>query len=1012
MIPLHLRLQDFMSYASLDLDLTGVHSAVLSGPNGAGKSTLLDAMTYALWDRARAGAEELIRLGQPEMWVELQFEMDGQVYKVVRRRTRKKGAQTQVTFAQMGPDGEFVSLEGTGVRETQARINAVLRMGYETFVNSAFILQGRADQFTTKTPRDRKALLAEILGLQHYDDLAAKARDRWKGAQAKADALEAEQAEVREVLAARQDTQDRLGAAREAATSVEGLLAQARDRQQRLLAEEAGLKAAQDEIATAQEARKAAEAEQARLAEEAAAHAKQMAATRAQLASRAEVEAAYARFEALTAEDQAHRARQDALHAVERRQAATRQEAQAARHAVALERQGLEAELATLLRERQQHQDVLADRARIEQARAQLVQAREAEAAHLDQAGRFRQLDERRAALERQLELARLRQEDERREREARLARALTAAAELPAVQAATDELVQELKRYEIAAVEQDRVKEKGFGYKAAKERAEAAIEADRGRIRAVEAKLAQLAVELEIHAGGRKHLVIERSHACPLCRTELDEERLAGIRQAYEQEIADLEAGITRHEHEAAEAERLRQETRSRYAALLRELERREPAQQRLGELRQRLTDLKAAQAEADALAQELAAAAAPALPEPLVKEREDVTRALAELAYDPAAQAVLASRVADLKWAEARGWQLEQALAATSKIEARQPDLEARLAELGQREQALSAEWEAKLAALDEEARLVGHDAAGMAEVQAELAGLAGARERHLELQKQLLWLEGAGALEARLEAEAAHQARRVAEIALQLATLERRLDRLPYWQQEHAAATVELERLATQARKLHEDVGKLEAEIARLDALEAKLADKQAAWKAALEEVRTFKELSEAFGKNGIQALIIENALPELEEEANRLLSRITDNRMHVRLATQKEKKTGGVGETLEIYISDEVGTRNYEMYSGGEAFRVNFALRLALSRLLARRAGARLQTLVIDEGFGTQDEKGRERLVEAINAVSNEFKRILVITHVRELKDAFNTTIEVSKRGGVSEVKLSA
>ncbi|MNS76151.1 Nuclease SbcCD subunit C [compost metagenome] len=135
-------------------------------------------------------------------------------------------------------------------------------------------------------------------------------------------------------------------------------------------------------------------------------------------------------------------------------------------------------------------------------------------------------------------------------------------------------------------------------------------------------------------------------------------------------------------------------------------------------------------------------------------------------------------------------------------------------------------------------------------------------------------------------------------------------------------------------------------------------------------------------------------------------------MTDNRMHVRLATQKEKKTGGVHETLEISISDEVGTRPYELYSGGEAFRVNFALRLALSRLLARRAGAKLQTLIIDEGFGTQDERGREKLVEAINAVSDEFARILVITHIRELKDAFNTHIEVVKRGGVSEIRAIA
>ena len=102
-----------------------------------------------------------------------------------------------------------------------------------------------------------------------------------------------------------------------------------------------------------------------------------------------------------------------------------------------------------------------------------------------------------------------------------------------------------------------------------------------------------------------------------------------------------------------------------------------------------------------------------------------------------------------------------------------------------------------------------------------------------------------------------------------------------------------------------------------------------------------------------------------------------------------------------ETLEIQISDNAGKRDYEMFSGGEAFRVNFAIRLALSEVLSQRAGARLQTLVIDEGFGSQDAQGRQRLVEAINLVRQDFAKILVITHIDELKDAFPTRIEVEK-----------
>jgi DNA repair exonuclease SbcCD ATPase subunit len=90
------------------------------------------------------------------------------------------------------------------------------------------------------------------------------------------------------------------------------------------------------------------------------------------------------------------------------------------------------------------------------------------------------------------------------------------------------------------------------------------------------------------------------------------------------------------------------------------------------------------------------------------------------------------------------------------------------------------------------------------------------------------------------------------------------------------------------------------------------------------------------------------------------------------------------------------------------SGGEQFRVNFAIRVALSQLLARRAGTQLQTLIMDEGFGVLDASGREHLVEAINAAQNDFQRILVVTHIDELKDAFPTRIEVTKGADGSEI----
>jgi DNA repair protein SbcC/Rad50 len=154
-----------------------------------------------------------------------------------------------------------------------------------------------------------------------------------------------------------------------------------------------------------------------------------------------------------------------------------------------------------------------------------------------------------------------------------------------------------------------------------------------------------------------------------------------------------------------------------------------------------------------------------------------------------------------------------------------------------------------------------------------------------------------------------------------------------------------------------------------------------------------------------------MLIDSAIPEIEDEVNKLLGRMTDSRMHVRFDTQREAKSSdSTIETLDIRISDELGTRDYELYSGGEAFRVNFAIRVALSKVLARRAGAQLQTLVMDEGFGTQDGQGRERLVEAINTIQDDFERIIVITHIDELKDAFPTRIDVWKTSEGSQVAI--
>lgn len=173
---------------------------------------------------------------------------------------------------------------------------------------------------------------------------------------------------------------------------------------------------------------------------------------------------------------------------------------------------------------------------------------------------------------------------------------------------------------------------------------------------------------------------------------------------------------------------------------------------------------------------------------------------------------------------------------------------------------------------------------------------------------------------------------------------------------------------------------------------------------------EELLDYVLLQQAFSKEGIQALLIEHALPELEHEANNLLAKLTDNQASLKIESLRDLKTGGTKETLDITISDAAGTRAYELFSGGEAFRIDFALRVALSKLLARRAGTTLQTLIIDEGFGSQDDEGLANIMEAIHRIQDEFAKIIIVSHLPSMKEQFPVNFYIHKGADGSNIQI--
>jgi exonuclease SbcC len=696
-IPVELELRNFLAYKDPGpLRLEGIHVACLAGPNGAGKSTILDAITWALWGKARSNSPDaLIHQGETEMRVALVFDLSGLRYRVIRqRKAGKRGASLLELQAWDEQTNSWRTLSENTMRATQERIEKLLKLDYDTFVNSAFLMQGRADEFTTKTPNQRKQVLANILGLDQWEIYETRAKEQ-------------------------------INSTREAMGRIRGRL---------------------EEID---------------------------------------------------------------------RELGRRQEYERA------------------LREAQHAADQVAQRLRL--AEAQLAAAQQARA-HLDNLLR-QEHDLAKRLKARQGEIQESKAQRER----------LLAQADPAALQAALQTVRQELAGLEEVQEELSRL-----------EKDRAALGEEMATLQGINQALGPETEPLKERLATLKETT---QPLCPTCGQPLTESHRAEL-------VADLEAQIAqRRDTYRANRERIRQ----------------------------------------------------------LEKRLQGLSQDLRQLTERLKGRALLQKRAGELEAA------IQHADQAASQA-----------AELGGRIE----RWEKE----------VGEEQARLKTLKEEIEALR-SKLAHMPLDPSAL------------------------------------------------------DQLRLEKRLADERVGGARQQLAALEALSAQRQNLQAEHRRLAEDLALYEDLREAFSKRGVPAMIIETVVPELERAANELLARMTEGRMHVRIETQRETKTGALREALDIIISDDLGSRPYEMYSGGEAFRIDFALRIALSRLLARRAGAQLRSLFIDEGFGSQDARGRENLVAAINSIQDDFDRILVITHIDELKDAFPARIEVFKTSEGSQFRLA-
>jgi len=204
---------------------------------------------------------------------------------------------------------------------------------------------------------------------------------------------------------------------------------------------------------------------------------------------------------------------------------------------------------------------------------------------------------------------------------------------------------------------------------------------------------------------------------------------------------------------------------------------------------------------------------------------------------------------------------------------------------------------------------------------------------------------------------------------------------------------------------------DAEKIRAEeaLARIAEAEGQLAETASEREALDAEHDLLCQLERAYGRDGIPALIVENSVGEIEEEADRIVAMLQTESIScrgVQLRTQREKKDGDLKDTLDIIVLTDTGARPYETFSGGEQARVNVALRIALLRFI-RRMGGGCDALLIDE-LGFLDDAGMERFVDLLGELRAEFSLIALVSHIPAIRDAIDSAIEIRKDGSRSEV----
>lgn len=211
---------------------------------------------------------------------------------------------------------------------------------------------------------------------------------------------------------------------------------------------------------------------------------------------------------------------------------------------------------------------------------------------------------------------------------------------------------------------------------------------------------------------------------------------------------------------------------------------------------------------------------------------------------------------------------------------------------------------------------------------------------------------------------------------------------------------SATAELNTARLDGAVAEKDLEAARASRAAAEQARADLDRAQQRLRGLIADRRLHDELDRAY--SDIRADLNQHLRPEISELASGFLADLTD------------------GRYSELELDDEYNVLVLEdglpkpVISGGEEDLANLVLRLAISQMIAERAGQAFSLLVLDEVFGSLDEGRRHNVVELLRRLHDRFEQVVVITHIESVREGLDRVLSVryDAEAGVSRVDQEA